>query len=48
MKEVIIDHFGRERLRALFVVQIQMCQTSLVVIQCTCDFTIDQKAPTKF
>jgi|TARA_B100002049_G_scaffold211017_1_gene173793 hypothetical protein len=32
MKEIIIDHFSREGLRALLVVQAQVRQASLVVV----------------
>lgn len=47
MKKIIIDHFSREGLRALLVVQAQVSQASLVVVQGTCGFPIDRKALTK-
>ena len=43
MKQIIINELGRECLRALFVVQAQVCQTSRVIAQGAFGLAIDRK-----
>ena len=41
MKKIIIDQLGRKRLRALLVMEGQMCQAPRVVVQGTLGLAID-------
>tara|TARA_R110000787_G_scaffold158198_1_gene272121 strand:+ start:100 stop:438 length:339 start_codon:yes stop_codon:yes gene_type:complete len=43
MKKIIIDQLGRKCLRALFVMQGQMCQAPRVVFQGTLGLAIDRE-----
>lgn len=43
MKKIIIDQLGRKRLRALPVMQGQMCQAPRVVVQGTLGLAVDRE-----